>query len=410
MSNTAVVFAGDTFSTVSRRAYGSEVYASTIAAANPDAVEPLLPGTVLAIPALPGAPTDKAQQAPSDGVNEVAILIDGVRFRFWSDLVLTRSLDAMDTLEFSAPFDPDAPGFRATFRPMSYKPLVVTVGGAVLFSGVLIGVDPPLDSERNVLAVAGYSSPAVLNDCTPPASSYPLEFNAQALPDIAAALCKPFGLAVQFDADGGAVFERLAVDPSQTVAAFLADLARQRSLVMSSTPEGALLFQQSTEGGNPVAVLVQGASPLVSVSPSFSPRQYHSHITGLESVLIGTEGSQYTAKTPHLAGVVRPLTFKAGDVQGGDIKTAVNAKLGRMYGNMVAYSVEVSTWRDPQGELWAPNTTVKLEAPGAMVYSSYELVVRSVSFERDAERELATLDLVLPGSFQGKPPERMPWD
>lgn len=104
------------------------------------------------------------------------------------------------------------------------------------------------------------------------------------------------------------------------------------------------------------------------------------------------------------------MTFSAPDVEGGDITDAVRAKTGRMFGNMAAYAVQVDTWRDPQGELWTPNTTVILEAPGAMVYAPYEFVLRSVAFDRSGSKESAELDLVLPGSFSGQTPEAMPWD
>lgn len=410
MSSTYRVGPGDTFETASRRAYGSAQHAGTIAGANPGVSEPLTVGSVLVVPALPLQPPNASAGAPSQTQNEVAVLVDGKRFRFWSDLRLARSLDAMDTLEFSAPFEADAPGFREAFRPFSFKPVTVTVGGAVLFTGTMVGVSPSLSPDQKSISVSCYSRPGVLNDCTAPASAYPVEFNGQALPAIASALCGPFGLAVEFTAPAGPAFERVAAKPGAKVLSFLSDLARQRSLVISSTPEGRLLFQQSAAPSGPAAILRQGESPLVGVSPMFSPQQYYSDITGLEAVVVGTRGSQYTVKNPHLAGVLRPLTFESPDVQGGDIKDAVAAKAGRMYGNMVSYSVLVDTWRDSFGDLWKPNTAVQMEAPGAMVYTPYTFILRSVRFSRDGSKESADLDLVLPGSFNGQTPETLPWD
>jgi len=410
LSTTYSPVPGDTFADVSRRVYGSEQHAGELAAANPGAADPLTPGTPLFVPDLPDAPTDKPADAPSNTADEASVLIDGQRFRFWSDMQLVRSLDAMDTLEFAAPFDPNAPGFREVFRPFSYKPLDVTVGGVPLFTGTLIGVTPALSAQSKTAAVSGYSRAGVLNDCTPPASAFPIEFDGLALPEIAARLCAPFGVGVSAPGGAGPTFERVAVDPGETVQSFLADLARQRAHVLSSTPTGELLIQQSVGPGAPVAVLTQGDSPLLSVTPTFSPQQYYSHVTGLESVNVGTEGSQYTVRNPHLAGVLRPMTFNPADVEGGDITTAVAAKAGRMFGNAASYSVAVSTWRDPQGELWVPNTTIILTAPGAMVYNAYEFVIRQVRFARNAASSTATLDLVLPGSFSGQTPESLPWD
>lgn len=401
---------GDTFDSISRKKYGSDRYAGVISAANSGALEPLTAGTELVIPALVGAPSDRPSVLPAVDKSEVAVLIDGVRFRFWSALRINRALDGIDTVEFSAPFDANAEGFKETFRPFSYKSLHVSVGGTILFSGTLVGVTPNISDQQKTVEISAYAVPGVLNDCTAPAGAFPLEFDGQALHEIATSLAHPFGIPVVFSTEYGAAFERVAVDPTEPVLAFLSELARQRGMVVSSTSYGALLFQKSTPIGDPVAVLTQGSSPLVSVSSSFSPQQYYSHITGLESVYTGTAGSQYTVKNPHLAGELRPLTFKSPDVEGGDLQQAVAAKIGRMYANMASYSVAVNTWRDAKGRLWAPNTTLKLTAPDAMIYDEYEFIIRSIVFERDGKKESAQLDLVLPESFNGGAPESLPWD
>jgi len=104
VSTTYNVIAGDTFDSISRKNYGTEVEASRIARANPGAQEPLTAGTSLIIPALPNAPQNVAQSAVSSNINEVAISIDGTRFRFWENMQLTRSMDAVDTIQIAAPF------------------------------------------------------------------------------------------------------------------------------------------------------------------------------------------------------------------------------------------------------------------------------------------------------------------
>jgi len=400
---------GDTFESVSRRVYGTERYAPTLAKANPGLQVPLTAGTEVYAPTIAANPVDVVPQAPSAGSSEVSVLVGTQRFRFWTAVRVARALDAVDTVEFAAPFDPDDDAFRDAFRPFTFKNLTVSVGGDPLFTGTLVGVNPVTGADRRTVSVSGYATPGVLNDCTPPASAYPLEFNNLTLEGLADALCEPFGVPVVFNGPAGAAFERVAVDPGQTVLSFLAELAKQRGLVISSTPTGAMLFQKAVDPGAPVAILVEGASPVVSVTPFFSPQEYYSHITGLQPVVVGTEGSQYTVKNPHLAGL-RPMTFRAPDVEGGDIKQAVEAKAGRMLGNAASYSVSVASWRDPKGKLWRPNTTVMLHAPGAMVYQPYEFVVRSVLFDRDSRNESAELNLVLPGAFSGQLPEALPWE
>lgn len=410
MSTTYSVITGDTFESISRKKYGTEKEADLIARANPGVAEPLTGGTTLTVPVLPDSPQNIQQAAGSSTEDEVAILIDGKRFRFWDTVRITRAIDTMDTVEFGAPFDAEAPGFKDTFRPFSFKTVVITVGGSPLFTGTMVTVNPVIENARKIVSVSGYSLPGVLNDCTSPASSFPLEFDNQGLREIATALVAPFGISVEFLADQGAVFERVASEPGKKVLAFLTELAKQRNLIISSSSRGKLVFLQSSESGQPVARLQQGSAPVLSVTPLFNPQEYYSHITGIEPVVVGLPGSQFTVKNPRLEGVTRPFTFNAPDTLDADVKAAVEAKAGRMFGNMASYSVRVATWRDPSGNLWEPNTPIKLLAPDAMIYSEYEFTIRSIEFSRDRATETATLNLVIPGSFSGKIPGALPWD
>lgn len=404
------VLAGDTFALISRKLYGVETGAGVLAKANPGVAEPLTPGTVLAVPVLPDAPTDKPPVAPSDSPAEVSLLIGTERFRFWNTLTITRAIDSMDTAEFGSPFEPDNLAFREAFKPFRFDPFSVAVGGKPFITGTKISGPPVLTPEGRTVTTSGYSLPGVLNDCTAPASAYPIEYNDQSLSEIATALAAPFGLAVEFGQDPGPRFVRVALDPAQTVLSFLIGLAHQRNFVITSTPRGALRFTRSVAPGSPVARLQEGAAPVLSVTPSFNPQSYFSHVTGLEPTEVGLFGSQFTVKNPHLPGVVRPHTFKAQDTEDSTVKAAVDAKISRMFANMVSYSVPVASWFGPDDNLWQPNTTVTLLAPGAMIYTEYEFIVRSVQFSRTPEAEQATLNLVLPGAFSGEIPERLPWD
>ena len=403
------VVSGDTFELISRKQYGTEQYASNIAQANPGANEPLVPGTSLIIPSNPDGVDNKLQTTVTVSPDEVAMLIDGKRFRFWTDIKLTRSIDKMDTLDLSAPFEPELESFKETFRPFSFKSVVITVGGDPLFKGTMVPVIPSLGTSKTI-QVSAYSIPGVLNDCTAPASAYPLEYNKQNLRTITNTVLKPFGIKAVFEASPGAVFERVALDPGQKILDFLSDLARQRNLVISSSERGELLFRKSIETGIPVAILRQGQSPVVSISPSFNPQEYYSHITGIGPVVVGASGEVYTVKNKKLTNILRPFTFQAQDTESGTLQDAVRAKAGRMFGNMVSYKVSVHTWRDPKGNLWTSNTLVNLQSDNAMIYKPYNFVIRSVEFSKDENSQTAVLDLVIPGSFSGAIPEELPWD
>jgi prophage tail gpP-like protein len=228
---------------------------------------------------------------------------------------------------------------------------------------------------------------------------------------IAEVLAAPFGITVIVDpgANVGPRFKRVRIKPTDKVGSFLTTLAKARGLVMRDDENGNLVFLNSAKPGKSVVTFREGATPLMTVAATFSPQSYYSEITGLARTKAGRRGVGHTLKNEHLPDVVRPLNFTIGDVNAGDLPGAVKAKLARMFGNMISYVVEVPTWRDPGGALWAPNTTATLFAPGAMIYKEVELLVRDVFLRAGQSSVTASIGLVLPGAFDGTQPESLPW-
>lgn len=414
-----------TFEAVSARAYGSAKYASLIESANGSfkGITPLPIGVTLVIPDRQksqggnSSGTQKpfvADSLPSpkdDGTNKVTILIDGKEFEFWESVSFTRSLDAIDGITFQAPFNPDDQAFRETFRPFSFKDVELKIGGGRFFKGTLVNVTPIFEPERRYITVSCYSKPGVLQDCTLPQGSYPKnEIEKQKLTQITATCLEPFGLGYSFLDDPGPIFEpRVAIPEGATVHEFLMSLAKQRGFVMSSTTEGDLLFWKGKGEGSSVANFKEGQPPLDSVSASFYPQSYYSEITAISPTTTGKVGEPTPAKNKHYKGF-RPFVFVAPDAKGVESKQPAEAALGRMFGNAVSYSVEVSTWRDKSGKLWEPNTIIDMIYPSAMIYNETQLLIRSVTFEQTPTRENASLDLVLTSSFSEKTPEILPWE
>lgn len=410
MSTTVKALQGDTFGSVARRVYGTETEGPQLRESNPGASEPLTAGTVLFAPPLPTSPARLRRIVAQRDPEDVSVRIGGQLFTDWEAATIVRAVDSVDTLELVSPFDPADPVARARFRPFTFSPTDVLIGGRPFFTGTRVGVTPRLTTGARTMAASSYALPGVLGDCTMPASAYPIEYNGLNLAQIAARVCRPFGVAVDFTVDPGPRFEQVACRPGERVLDFLSGLAKQRGIVIGSTRTGRLAFRRSASRGRPVANLVEGELPVLSVVPAFDPQQYYSDVTGLAPVGVGSAGSQHTVRNPRLRGTLRPITFTVTDAEDGTIVQAVQAKAGRMFANMVAYTVRLCTWRDPSGALWAPNTTVNLRAPGAMVYTNYEMEIRSVRFTRDVDSEVAELNLILPGSFAGRIPEALPWD
>lgn len=341
--------------------------------------------------------------------NEVTLLIDGKEFKFWGGMNITRPLDSFAAFTLSAPFDPDVPLLRNTFQPFTYKSVVLKIDGEPLLTGVLFPT-PQLNPTSNVISGSGYSKPGVLNDCEFSPDAYPIEFNDVTLQTIADTAAQPFSVPVVFDASPGVAFEQVAAEPSAKILAFLIKLAKQRELLISDTVAGDLKFFAPIESGLAVAAIHQDEDRFIDGKPTFNGQQYYSSVTGLSPNTIARFSEQFTVVNPFMAGIVRPHTFTISDTTDVDIQTVVRAKAGRMFADAVRYEISVQGWRDDTGNVWAPNTLVKLLAPGIMVYTESEFIVKSVRLSRGSDTgDTATLSLVLPGVYNGKIPEALPW-
>lgn len=409
MSTTYKARTGDTWEIVSSRVYGVPTRVKQLQAANPGLRDPFITGDVISVPdyvtpiPTPEAPANivstsvaaRARQLVTSQTDDVTILVDGKWFN-WSDVTITRSMDSVDVCTVSAPFDPSVPQQREIYRPFAYKSAKVQIGGADLFTGSIVSSTPNTVPDGLTVSLAMYSTCGVLGDCTQSVDQ-DVEFGGVTLDTIARQLLDPFGLSVDFEEinDTGAVFESVSISPGETILTFLSRLASQRGFFVGTDQRGGLVFRKWASAGNAVARLSEGAEPLVSVGVEFNGQQFYSSVTGVDSGGLDEDGGTYTERNT-LAGSFRPFVFTSTDATQGDIKAVTQAQSQRMLQDAATWVVNVSTWRDPAGRVWTPNSAVKLTAAGAMVYSETELLIRRVELKRSADSTTARLELILP--------------
>lgn len=343
----------------------------------------------------------------------VTLVDGGAQFGEWSDIELQLSLDGYSGLSLSGPFDHSRPEVRRAFQPLMFPQVQVHIGedSELVLTGRVKDVSPSVDASQASIAVTCYSLAYDLTEQCPPDELLPLEFNGLDLRQIAQKVVTPsVGITSFFEGPPGAKFSRVRCEPDGEIHPFLAELALQRSFVLSDLPSGDLLFRAETFAGTPVARLE--GQPLGKVTASFNPGSWFSSITGRASKKAGKGGSRYRHPNPlYRASNPRAFCGSVGDTESADVPKAAKAMVGRMVASVVSYTVEdLPTWRDTAGNLWKPNTTVLVTAPEAMIYRETELLIRSVKLNQTRDRETATLGLVLPGTFGGDLPTELPWD
>ncbi|MCK5613150.1 hypothetical protein KAR91_65355, partial [Candidatus Pacearchaeota archaeon] len=96
-------------------------------------------------------------------------------------------------------------------------------------------------------------------------------------------------------------------------------------------------------------------------------------------------------------------------LSGQDLINAVKWKMGLMIANAIKYSISVQGLRDERGEIYKPNTYINLTAPEAYINNETKFVVQNLNLAK-SDSEVPTMNLVLPESYTGEIPKRLPWD
>jgi prophage tail gpP-like protein len=341
----------------------------------------------------------------------VTSLETGQSFGQWSECELQFGLDTYSAASLSGPFDHERKEVRAAFQPMAFGKVEIKVGEELVLTGKVMDVAPSVDPGQSSICVTVYSLAHELTEICAPPDLLPLEFNGLDLKQIAQRLAgSSTGIAVELDGSPGARFSRARLEPDGAIHDFLVELGQQRGYVLTDTAAGDLLFRGSPATGSPVAKLE--GQPVTRVTAQFQPASWFSSITGRACQRSGKAGSSYTERNPLFRSIYpRTTTISLDDTESADVPKATKAAVGRMLGQVVSYAVDdLPTWRDGQGNLWKPNTTLTLTAPEAMIYRETELVIRSVTLRQTPDGETASLGLVLLGAFGGSLPAALPWD
>lgn len=408
---------GDTLKSVAIRFDGSTQNLANIKKANSQVVDPnrIPPGMLLSIPVIPGvAPVPPAAPLVGGDKDEIAIEINGELLTQWENVDLVLSMDEIgSTFQLSKPWNPTDEEQKSLYKPFQYQDLVVSIGGQKQITGTLIKSSFVGGASAKRLSLTGYSIPGVLADVTSSPENYPLEWVDKNIEFIAKALVEEFGITVKITGEKGPKFKKVKMEPTQRISQFLMKLAKQRGLLLASDSEGSLLFQNAGTGESH-ASLIDGNFPIDGSrnrSVTYDGQKRYKTITALgdgwsEKDMVSGKG---VIEDPTIS-VSRSLVVSMPDIIVGQLKSSAASYLGRLIASSIQYQVPIVGWRDREGRLWQPNTTVTYKADDMMVYKETELLIRKVQLSKRVGALTASLTLVYPEAYNGEIRTTWPWN
>jgi prophage tail gpP-like protein len=426
MSKTHTVASGDTLGAISTRHLGTFTKWPKIVDANPqlsgrktasDGSPLIYPGDVLIIPEDKNEKPVSPQTAQTVALSknkeqDVSIIIDGKKFTGFTSYEVNLSFDSLDSFSFQAPYDTAIKELKTAIMPFAFKECAVYYLGALLFKGALLTPDPELQADATEITLHGYPLCGVLNDCTIPPSKYPIDYNDVTLQDIAGPIAEPYGVKIVFKDGPGDPFTEITYEPTEKILSLLLKLAKQRELLYCNDENGKLVFFKAKKEGAFVS-FKQGKKPLLSVSSHFNAQNFYSHITGHTKNDSTHDPYSYTYVNKYLTGkgITRHETILIDDAEtAGDLENAVEAHAGRMFADCVSYTLKCEGHLNADKKLFKKGMTVNVEAPGAMINKPTDFIARNIKLLRNESEKTTEMELVLPGSFTGSIPEKLPWE
>jgi len=390
---------GDTFSLIAQQTVGTDTFAAQIKRANPGISEPIPAGTTILIP----SNRENAKGFLASGL-DVKVTAD--RFVTMPNFTLSKRIDAIRKATFTVPNEIQT---RATLPPLTPLDCSIGYNGLSEMQGRIATPKNRESESSKSLVVNAFSECANLEKSPPPLSAFPLEFKDQNLEQIAGTICNIMGIDVFFDFDSGPRFKRVDIQQGEKVLGFFAKLAEQRNLIITDDEFGSLLFTRGDGSGAPILQIDDTGRPDVKVNTVFNDDKYYSSVTGILPTKTKKPGKQFTIDNPYYTGIVRPYTFKADNIDQGELETAVRSTASRMFAGIFGASITVPFWTDDNGDILKTNSVIRLRSPSNYLNNWGEYLIAGVTLSNTEGSETATIDAVLPSAYSGKIPESLPW-
>lgn len=331
------------------------------------------------------------------------------KYDFFNRFQLNLKYDSVaSTFSFDGYFNPDNKDHRELLHVGHFHPITVEHNGELLVSGILLSEVFRDSSVKELTSLGGYSLPGVLEDCQIPTSIYPLQSDKLTLKEIAQKIIEPFNLEMVIDPvvsrKMNAVYETSTANALQPIKAYLSELASQKNIILSHTPEGKLLFTQANTKKTPIIdfnIPEGGSIPGTAMSLTFNGQRMHSQITVLKQAGSGNAG-QSTANNPFVPFTFRSSVLVQNSGDDNDTQKAAKNALAKELQN-IKLKITTDRW-EVDDKIIKPNNIVSVINPNIYLFKKTNWFIESINFTGNEKRTTAVLNCVLPEVYNGKTP------
>ena len=328
------------------------------------------------------------------------IKINNKYYNFFDNITINYKLDSVGSLfSFKARFNPDNEDHKEVFRPLQFQTVKIYDDNDNLkLTGNIISTSLNSQSLNELQSVSGYSTAGMLEDCTIPYGSYPLEKNNLSLNDIASSLLSPFGLSFVVDDsisnEMDLIYPKVVAEASETVKGFISKLASQRNIMIGHNEIGNLVFFKINANTKPKLYL--NSENTVKMSLAVNGQAMHSDISVIRQPSKDNNGcSIVDSITNPLIGVNRSIVKVLSSGEDLDTKKAADNVLAAELKN-ISLIVSLHKIEDIKcGDF------VDILNKEVFIYSRTKFIVSEITINQTTTSETMELKLLIPESFTG---------
>lgn len=335
--------------------------------------------------------------------------INGKQFDYFNESSVVLKYDSIgSTFSFNVFFNPQNPDHRKILKPFSYNRVEIFDGEELLLTGTALVGGFKKDSLPQLVNVAGYSLPGILDDCEIPTSLWPLQDINVSLKTIAERMIKPFGLKMLISDSVRAKMDRTykssTADEKQTIKQYLASKAAQKNIVLSHTAKGELLFTEADIRQAPI-VQLDGNIPGLEYSLKVDGQKMHSIITVVKQADDEEENSAKTTISNPYVKQFRPTVRVQSSGDNNTVDQTAKAILSDEL-KAIELTIKLDRW-SVNGKIVRPNSIVKVKSEDLFLDKLTSFFIEQVELKGDEKSQTATLTCYVPEAYSNGTPKNI---
>ncbi len=399
---------GDTLSGIANIAYGQAEKFTVIFDANQTVLKSsdpnlIFPGEVILIPELTelkeSTNRDLESRFLNDPDNKTRLIINEIEIPT-QETIITRTMDtAADGWTASIAWNPGADeALDNATRPYGYQTASVYIGGVLKVHGALYGVKPTLSNNGRGKELEGWSLTADMIDST---IKPPYEVNDLTLRQRAEELMKPFSINVKWDIDDDLKFDKITAVPSESVFSHLLKYAKQRGVLISSSPVGELQFLRANVNGKSIGTIEEGKRFVMEYTANFDGRKRFNSYKAIGQS--PKSSNKFEVVKDDAVPKTRMVTFNNPDSTEGNLKSAAEWKRSSQLAEALTIPFKATSWYGPDGKQWTENQIVTVRSPVISINDGFDFLIKRVSYRKENSGRTTDLNLVPPQVYSGEP-------